>query len=617
MVLKPTNIHSNFFPSRTRGGAAQYQTEDVAAPESGHNGLNAGGSPSGTDATQMQTAGFAPQAARGQGNEKSSASLEKKLSNDNIILVDWDGPDDPENPMNWPTSKKWTNAMTLCLMCLTIGLSTGFGPCLGQIAEEFNTSVEIGQVALLVFNGAFAFVPLFLGPLSEFVGSRPVYLISMFFFCVWFIGLALSQNIGSILVFRFLSGCSGAAGVTIVPGTLSNVFPTRERTIPVALFSLVAVFGTVGGPLIWTYVAETKGWRWVLWVQLIVNSALFIALFAFLRENRGSVLLTRRAKKLRKETGDNRYRSAAEIESPSIKALLHASTTRAALLLVREPVVLAFSLWLAFCWSLIFASFALLPIISEGFGWPQINYGLAYIGGCIGCFIAFGLSFVYKRLYDQAQAKNGGVAVPEARLYGGAVGGILCTIGLFIVSFTSYNYLHWIGPQIGLCIVLIGIYGVFESVQAYLSDAYLEYAASAIGAQGFVRNLMAASFPLFSTQLFTNLHVWGGGLLLSCLLLVAIPLPFILIKYGETIRSRSPYAAASTGLTQKTTTDEEKGNLQGPVQGARRSRKDLNASRANSISDETNTASGPQTRVATPEPVEQGKKEEDVKVSQA
>lgn len=84
MVLKPTNIHSNFFPSRTRGGAPQYSTED--APESGHNGLNAGGAAGGTE-TQMQSAALAPHAARGgQGN-----SLEKKMSNDNIILVDWDG----------------------------------------------------------------------------------------------------------------------------------------------------------------------------------------------------------------------------------------------------------------------------------------------------------------------------------------------------------------------------------------------------------------------------------------------------------------------------------------------------------------------------------------------
>lgn len=502
-------------------------------------------------------------------------------------------------------------------MCLFIGLATAaYSSGISDMVQDLGVSTEVGQVGMLVFNGAFAFVPLFLGPLSEFVGSRPVYLISMAFFCVWFIGLALAPNIGSVIVFRFLSGCSGAAGVTIVPGTISNIFTTKERTIPIALFSLVAVLGTVAAPLYCSYIVAYAGWRWVQWVQLIANGVVCIGLFFFLKENRGSVLLTRRAKKLRKETGDSRYRSAAEIESPSIKALLHASTTRAALLLVREPVVLAFSTWLAICWSLIFASFSLIPLVygETGFGWSAGNVGLAYIGPIIGCFIAFGMSFYWKNLYDRAQENNNGIAVPEARLYGGAFGGILCTIGLLITSFTSYNYLFWIGPQFGLALMLIGIYQIFESVQAYLSDAYLEYAASAIGAQGFVRNAMAASFPLFSTQLFTNLHVWGGGLLLSCLLLLAIPLPFILIRYGETIRSRSPYAAASTGLTANNANngDEETG-LEGPVQGARRSRK---LSRKDS--EKTSPpASGPQTRVATPEPAEKDKEAEKTNVQEA
>lgn len=120
--------------------------------------------------------------------------------------------------------RKWTNASLLCLMCLTIGLATAeFSSGIGEMTQELGTSNEIGQVGMLVFNGAFAIVPLFLGPLSEFIGSRPVYLVSMFFFVVWFILLALAQNIGSIIVGRFLSGCSGAAGVTLIPGMCAAI----------------------------------------------------------------------------------------------------------------------------------------------------------------------------------------------------------------------------------------------------------------------------------------------------------------------------------------------------------------------------------------------------------
>ena len=33
-------------------------------------------------------------------------------------IVDWDGPDDPQNPKNWPDSKKWLNVAVLSLLTI-------------------------------------------------------------------------------------------------------------------------------------------------------------------------------------------------------------------------------------------------------------------------------------------------------------------------------------------------------------------------------------------------------------------------------------------------------------------------------------------------------------------
>lgn len=32
--------------------------------------------------------------------------VEKQATDQNVVLVEFDGPDDPENPFNWPTWKK-------------------------------------------------------------------------------------------------------------------------------------------------------------------------------------------------------------------------------------------------------------------------------------------------------------------------------------------------------------------------------------------------------------------------------------------------------------------------------------------------------------------------------
>ncbi|KAI0039242.1 hypothetical protein FA95DRAFT_1612735 [Auriscalpium vulgare] len=78
-------------------------------------------------------------------------------------------------------------------------------------------------------------------------------------------------------------------------------------------------------------------WRWIQWLHVIVTALCLVLLVLFMRETRTSVILTRRAKKLRAETGDDRYRSVAEVELPSL-TLLIISCTRPLRLLLTEPV---------------------------------------------------------------------------------------------------------------------------------------------------------------------------------------------------------------------------------------------------------------------------------------
>lgn len=33
-------------------------------------------------------------------------------------IVDWDGPDDPQNPQNWPASQKWMNIAVISILTL-------------------------------------------------------------------------------------------------------------------------------------------------------------------------------------------------------------------------------------------------------------------------------------------------------------------------------------------------------------------------------------------------------------------------------------------------------------------------------------------------------------------
>jgi MFS transporter, DHA1 family, multidrug resistance protein len=81
-----------------------------------------------------------------------------------------------------------------------------------------------------------------------------------------------------------------------------------------------------------------------------------------------------------------------------------------------------------------------------------------------------------------------------------------------------------------------------NSVLNYLPDAYPQYAASVLAGNDLMRSAFGAGFPLFARQMYTKLGIGGASSLLGGLAIVFIPIPFLLYKYGEAIRKRSPRA---------------------------------------------------------------------------
>ena len=68
---------------------------------------------------------------------------------------------------------------------------------------------------------------------------------------------------------------------------------------------------------------------------------------------------------------------------------------------------------------------------------------------------------------------------------------------------------------------------VFQNVVAYLMDTYLHFCASALAATSVLRAALAATFPLFTDQMFTKLGDQWGASVFAFLALLCTPLPFL------------------------------------------------------------------------------------------
>ncbi|KAM0090226.1 hypothetical protein ACP6JD_006376 [Aspergillus fumigatus] len=197
----------------------------------------------------------------------------------------------------------------------------------------------------------------------------------------------------------------------MVGGVISDIYHAEDRNTPMALFSGAALFGTGLAPMLAGAVVQHTTWRWVWYSHAIVSAVFVIIIYFFFKETRGSVLLSRKAKALNtyyeklesaghygvimsdKETvkrirwkvkSDEERASLAQMISIScyrpfreLSSIYHPSNTiltREQDLLVTEPTVFFFSLWVSFSWAVLYLQFGSVPLVfatNHGFNVEQ------------------------------------------------------------------------------------------------------------------------------------------------------------------------------------------------------------------------------------------------------
>lgn len=78
----------------------------------------------------------------------SKSAEDRKAPDKDPNLVEWDGPDDPENPQNFSRLRKWVITMILSTMTVWITFSSSvFSEATLVTAEEYHVSTEVTTLA--------------------------------------------------------------------------------------------------------------------------------------------------------------------------------------------------------------------------------------------------------------------------------------------------------------------------------------------------------------------------------------------------------------------------------------------------------------------------------------
>ncbi|RAH44638.1 MFS transporter [Aspergillus brunneoviolaceus CBS 621.78] len=464
-------------------------------------------------------------------------------------IVGWDGQDDPHNPQNFASGRKWgLLALISSITFISPLASSMFSPAVGYVGKDFGVSNEyLLSFSVTIFLLGYTIGPLFLAPLSEIYGRRIVLSCANWFFVVWQIGCALAPNISALIVFRLLAGMGGVGSLTLGAGVIADLFPTEQRGMATSIWALGPLIGPVVGPIAGGFIGETIGWRWVFWILLIAGGCIAAGIEVLNRETYAPVLIRWKTEKLAKELNRSDLRSAYDKITtnqggPRLSEALKLGLSRPFLLLFKSPIVLLLSVYMAFVYGLLYLFFTTISsVFQEDYGWSTGISGLAYLGIGIGFMTGLALiAFSSDRIVAKLTARNGGKFEPEMRLVTMIFFSCILPISFFWYGWSAKYKVHWIVPIIGMAPFGIGMMGIYMPIQTYVIDCYPAYAASANAALTATRSLVGALLPLAGPAMFDALGLGWGNSLLGFIALAFVPVPILFNRYGKTIREKFP-----------------------------------------------------------------------------
>ncbi|KAI4858489.1 MFS multidrug transporter [Hypoxylon rubiginosum] len=454
------------------------------------------------------------------------------------ILVDFDGEGDLSNPQNWSPKLKWSLIVLVSALDFAVTLGTIIcAPVAPQILDEFNQENTL-YITLIVSIWELGEIigPLIVAPLSELYGRFYIYHAGTILFIVFSAACALSTNIQMLVAFRFLNGVA-VVSTALNPSVVGDLFRVEERGSAMAMVGLAPMLGPVVGPIIGGYLGGSLGWRWCFWLITILCGFLEICFLLLLRETYTVQILKRKAKQLRKDTDNPNLRTKYETEHTAAQLFKNACV-RPLVLLFTSPILFLMSLYVGVVYGYLYLVMTTITSVFEStYQFSSDVVGLSFLGLGLGCVIGVFVCRSTLDLWVRQKSKTSQMR-PEQRLPPVIFGGFILPIGLFMYGWTAEAHVQYMAPIIATGILGVGLVSTTIPVRSYLVDAFGIYSASAIAGCAVFRNLGGTFMPLAGPPLYQQLGLGWGNSVLGFIALAFIPVPLLLMRYGEALRLR-------------------------------------------------------------------------------
>ncbi|OAL04999.1 MFS general substrate transporter [Phaeosphaeriaceae sp. SRC1lsM3a] len=465
---------------------------------------------------------------------------------------------DPENPNNCTSLKK---SYALFVAIMSVMNSTMSSSLASGVTEPLSIYFNVTSPYLLIlptsmFLVGYVFGPMAWGPLREQYGRKGIMICAFAILTIFSIASAVAPNFGALVVFRLLVGIGGSCAISVVGGICADIWHdpiSRGRSM--ALFMAATTFGPILGPLVSGFISVVS-WQWAFWVGAIFAGATW-PLFYFFPETYGPTILKRRAKRLRKETGDDSIVAPLELEKTDLNHIVTVVLSRPLRMICFEPLVLFTCLYLSYAYAIFYIYLQSYPIIFTGiYDFNRGETGLAFLPIGVGAIISAIMYLTWDSILLRAQRAERPWSQNEEmrRLPLACVAGPFFVISSFWLGWTAKESVHWIVPTLAGIMFGMGYLCLFMALLNYLVDAYEIFAASAMAAASLSRSSFGAILPFAAKPMYEAMGVAWATSLLGFFSLALCVVPFVFVKWGGKMREKSPFCQY---LRQKKKEEEE------------------------------------------------------------
>ncbi|PSK48600.1 hypothetical protein B9Z65_114 [Elsinoe australis] len=450
---------------------------------------------------------------------------------------------DPADPLNFPI---WRKLAILALMSVyafisntqSAILSSAFPKMVTAWAKFSPMGPPTGIIPFPRLVYLIAVNSLMLGasniiwvPLSNTYGRRPIILLCLLILTTFSIWAATASSFDSLLAARVFTGMGGAAADTLAPDVVGQVFFVHQRGRAMAVYTIFLTAGSLVGGAIGGYIAYGIGWRWTMWLHVILAGAVFLGCFFFLPEtlfDRESALnAVHDDIEVSSDGEKDKTRQVERIDSQVFPPFTFARSIgfmkpRPGLLArfympfltLRLPGCLMVMLHYAGLVGLIVTMSSVGPqlLSAPPYLWGQ-SAGLLNIGGLIGAILGalytyFTADWVTKRA---ARRESHGFAEPEKRLPLMIPALTIAVAGALVFGFVAQNPspTGWVGLNVGLGMVAFGLMQVPSIGFNYIIESYGQWASDCFLMVVSFRAIISFAWTFFVGEWVTEA---GGAL---------------------------------------------------------------------------------------------------------